>query len=334
MAANTQTLIPVIPRTIELGPIPFSLFASDRGKDIILFCRAGFPITPRHKQLLDRSSRQFFVTNEEIDSYHDYAFERVRTIIHDPDLKTEEKAGILRGIGRRIVRRLYEEPRSSAAMRHSGQYVENVIELILDTQIAVTALFTSVQRTSYAVTRSINVCSFCLLLGEMLFGRDRETLRHLGIGGLLLDIGMCEIEVSAAGLLSSGGEDRELLRAHVLRTEEIMREHALPEEVLAMGRSHHERADGSGYPAGLKLAEIHPFARIATVADVYDSMTTDSGLQKPVTHLQALVEMARNRHLYDPDVLRALLKLVLQKDELVDGFMSGGDRLKRLVPQN
>jgi HD-GYP domain-containing protein (c-di-GMP phosphodiesterase class II) len=332
MAANTQTLITIIPRTIELGPIPFSLYASDRGKDIVLFCRAGFPITPRHKQLLDRSSRQFFVTNEEIDSYHDYAFERLRSIIHDPQIRIEEKAGVLRGIGRRIVRRLYEEPRSSAAMRHSGQYVENVIELVIESTFAVTSLFANVAHASYAITRSINVCSFCLLLGEILFGRERETLWHLGMGGLLLDIGMCEIEVNASGAQTMGSQDREALRAHVLRTEEIMREHGLPEEVLAMGRSHHERADGSGYPDGLRLADIHPFARVAAVADVYDSMTTDSGLGKPSTHLQALADMARNRHLYDPDVLRALLKTVLQKDELVEGFMSGGDRLKRILP--
>ena len=49
----------------------------------------------------------------------------------------------------------------------------------------------------------------------------------------------------------------------------------LPQETLDAICQHHERLDGSGYPQGLKGSEVSTYARIVTVADVYDALITD-----------------------------------------------------------
>ena len=102
-----------------------------------------------------------------------------------------------------------------------------------------------------------------------------------------------------------------------------MRDHGLPDEVLSMVRSHHERADGSGYPESLMLDQIHPYARIAAVADVYDAMTTERSYHEKMTPIKALTELSSNRHLYDANVLEILFRVVLHNEELVRRFLSG-----------
>jgi HD-GYP domain-containing protein (c-di-GMP phosphodiesterase class II) len=332
-----QSLAAVTAATIQMGPIPFTLYASDGASKVVLFCRAGFPITERHKVILERADRRFYIGSDEVGLYHDYALTNIERIVADSRLNQDAKTKLIKNIGRRIIGRLYSEPRSEQAMRQSGDFVETYISLILDSQVAVNNLFAAGKTSSFALAHGINVCTFCLLIGQIIYGEDREVLWRLGLGGLLLDIGMSVLDrqvLDGSGPLKK--DERNLMRSHTLTTEQLMNRHRMPVEILAMGRSHHERADGSGYPDGLKLDQIHPFARIAAVADVYDAMTTSRNYRKGSSkgHIAALAEMSINKHLFDETVLKALLQLVLHNDELVAKFLAAGPEIRRLMDQN
>ena len=77
-------------------------------------------------------------------------------------------------------------------------------------------------------------------------------------------------------------------------------------DIVPSTRAHHENYDGSGYPKGLKGEEIPLIARVITVADTFDAMTTDRPYQKAFT-----LEFALNRIRtmvnvkYDPKVVQA-----------------------------
>jgi putative nucleotidyltransferase with HDIG domain len=78
---------------------------------------------------------------------------------------------------------------------------------------------------------------------------------------------------------------------------------------------HHERWDGTGYPAGLAGCEIPLEARILAVADAYDAMTTNRPYQAALTHDAALDEVDRcSGGQFDPTVARAFLALVGARD--------------------
>jgi putative nucleotidyltransferase with HDIG domain len=307
--------------SIEPGIVPFDLYATDRNNRLVLFCRAGFELTEHHKELLKGVDRVFYISNQDLDRYYDYAFQRINRIIHNWRIKEDEKAKIVHGIGKRAVRQLLRDPRSGEAIHHSKRFVESQTDMILSSASAAGNLFAISSTDSYSFSHGINVATFCLLLGERLYGRDRNRLVLLGLGGLLHDVGMTQIDpelVNRKGPLSESEFDA--VRAHTTLGYEIAHKHGLPEEVQLIIRGHHERFDGSGYPDGLRGEEIPPLARIAAVAEVYDAITSDRNYGKMKESVPALIEMSTDTDWFAPDVFEALLQIVLRNEELIEKF--------------
>ncbi|HKZ20686.1 MAG TPA: HD domain-containing phosphohydrolase [Acidimicrobiia bacterium] len=87
---------------------------------------------------------------------------------------------------------------------------------------------------------------------------------------------------------------------------------------------HHERWDGSGYPAGLAGTDISLGARIVSVADAYDVMVSGRSYQQRLSHSEARAEVARNSGTqFDPRVVRALMELSIGKLRWITGPLGG-----------
>ncbi len=85
-----------------------------------------------------------------------------------------------------------------------------------------------------------------------------------------------------------------------------------------MAYCHHERWDGSGYPNGLKGEEIPLFARILTVADVYDALTSDRAYKKAYSHQKAMSIIIGNRgSMFDPDLVDLFVNVNEQFEEVL-----------------
>ena len=114
-------------------------------------------------------------------------------------------------------------------------------------------------------------------------------LDDLAMGGMLLDIGNSRIRPGIAatrGRISS--EQYDELRQHVDLGLEILEcSKGVTDNVADMLRCQHERADGSGYPHGLRGNQIPGFGRIAAIADCYDAMTSISPYSQPMAAYDA-----------------------------------------------
>jgi len=121
-------------------------------------------------------------------------------------------------------------------------------------------------------------------------GLPPESTQTIRIGGLLHDIG--KIAFSPALLNNTQEELSEAMRAEIQRHPEIgvhfLKAIHVAQPVIDCVRYHHERLDGSGYPFGLKAGEIPLGARIISVADCFDALTTDRSYQKRRTTAEAL----------------------------------------------
>jgi putative nucleotidyltransferase with HDIG domain len=124
-------------------------------------------------------------------------------------------------------------------------------------------------------------------------GLAAEEIEPLRIGGLLHDIG--KIAFSPKLLTNTRTRLSASMRAEIRRHPEIGREFLkvlnMAEPVIDCVHYHHERVDGTGYPRGLKADQIPLGAKIISVADCFDALTTDRPYQRgkrPVDALQTL----------------------------------------------
>ncbi len=141
---------------------------------------------------------------------------------------------------------------------------------------------------------------------------DPGGLRGLRLGGHLHDIG--KIAVPDAILLKPGPLDEEewrIMRRHPMKGAEILSPlHGL-KNVRPVVLHHQERWDGSGYPHGLQGEAIPLTARIVSVADMYDAMTTERPYREAITADDALSTIQNEAgRLLDPSVVDAFLRVV------------------------
>lgn len=135
---------------------------------------------------------------------------------------------------------------------------------------------------------------------------------QVGYGFLLHDIGkigISEAILNKRGPLSSA--EWSVMRTHPLIGSQIVAPMRFLGEAVDVIAHHHERFDGSGYPRGLRGEEIPLAARIFSVVDAFDAMTSDRPYRSALPVQRALHEIVRcsGRH-FDPEVVEAFLLLV------------------------
>jgi len=99
------------------------------------------------------------------------------------------------------------------------------------------------------------------------------------------------------------------MKKHPVIGAEIVEHIKQLKEVIPGMRYHHERADGEGYPDGLNDVNIPLIARIISVADTYDAMTTNRPYRNALDEAKAIVELKRCINLqFDKDVVNAFIQ--------------------------
>ncbi|HEY9062461.1 MAG TPA: HD domain-containing response regulator [Pseudobacteroides sp.] len=127
----------------------------------------------------------------------------------------------------------------------------------------------------YTRGHSERVGYYARKIGEC-FNLDRADLEILNIAGVFHDIG--KIGTTDDILLKTDKLDEKEyaeIKKHPLKGAHILSAVSMFKEVVPLVKYHHERIDGKGYPLGLKGEEIPFFARILSVADAFDAMTSD-----------------------------------------------------------
>jgi response regulator RpfG family c-di-GMP phosphodiesterase len=166
-------------------------------------------------------------------------------------------------------------------------------------------------RDPYSSGHSLRVRTLALALGERL-GLDARRLKRLSLAAKLHDIGKVGL---ADGILNKPAplslEEVSSVRAHPVIGERILAPIIRSHEVLSAIRHHHERFDGSGYPDGLSGTSIPYLARIITVADCYDALTSARAYRcclAPAAALEIL-QLETGRH-FDPVMVPAFVEML------------------------
>jgi len=130
------------------------------------------------------------------------------------------------------------------------------------------------QKGEHTLDRALGVSIYMITFGRFL-QLPRDQLDLLGMLGLLQDIGKTRVPedvLTKEGKLSNA--EMAVCKSHVGHSVEILKETpGLPPELPGLSALHHERFDGTGYPGGLKGAQIGLFGSVAGLVDCFDALT-------------------------------------------------------------
>lgn len=190
--------------------------------------------------------------------------------------------------------------------------VERLIEAILYDDQVVLNLSNLSTIDDYLLSHSVNVCVLSLITGIYL-GFSQPRLVKLGTGALIHDIG--KILVSSDILTKPGplsDEEFDQMKQHTIYGHKILKDTLkYDKESANIPLYHHERIDGNGYPFGVTGGEIPLFAKIVSVMDVFDAMTTDRVYSEKVSHYNAVSYLLKNIHTqFDEDIVKKFITLI------------------------
>lgn len=149
-------------------------------------------------------------------------------------------------------------------------------------------------------------------------GWDEEQVKSLRWGAYLHDLGKIAVPDSVLhkpGPLDT--DERKIIQTHTSIGYDMLQDlHFLPAETLDLVRYHHERWDGTGYPAGLRGQNIPETARVFSIVDVYDALTNARPYKPAWTRERALQEIrSQAGRQFDPQYVDAFLRMMADQDD-------------------
>lgn len=169
----------------------------------------------------------------------------------------------------------------------------------------------------YTRGHSERVAKYSVILAKEMELSDQEV-EDIRRGSLLHDIGKIGVKEEILNKVDRlTQEELEHIRTHPARGYEICKNLKSFRKLLPIIRSHHERMDGKGHPDGLKGDEIPVSARICSITDAFDAMTSNRPYRKGVTPLQAanIFERELGSGQWDPEIVKTFIKLIRRSYE-------------------
>jgi diguanylate cyclase (GGDEF)-like protein len=189
-----------------------------------------------------------------------------------------------------------------------GEIAQSVPQSILDT---VTSLAYAIDaKDQYTQGHSQKVSAYAALLAEAV-GLSESEVEEVRLGAVLHDVGIPEHILNKSGPLNP--EEWDTMKTHVVFGGKLLESLQPLEHIRHMVLHHHEFFDGSGYPEGLAGKNIPLGARIITIADSYDTITSDRSYKKGRTAEEALAEVERCANAqFDPELVVAFVRAMRQ----------------------
>jgi HD-GYP domain-containing protein (c-di-GMP phosphodiesterase class II) len=212
------------------------------------------------------------------------------TSIKDQALPAEKKAQLVITHSITMMQKMLEKP-TAQRIAEAKKGIAEIVNLILTDDNTTYYLLNITTHDFYTYTHSVNVGVLGVALAKALFRNSSDhDLQALGTGFFLHDLGKVKVPseiINKPAALTE--EEMKLMRRHPADGYKILVEtHQLTEEARVIVLQHHERSDGTGYPRGLRKNEIHLYARLCTLADVYDALTSERPYKKKLAAFEAL----------------------------------------------
>jgi len=234
------------------------------------------------------------------------------TAIRDTQASPEQKAVMIQQESVAMMKNLLDDP-TADNIREAKKGISEIVNLILNEEQTLHYLLSITSHDHYTYTHSVSVGILAVALAKSLFmDAKKHDIHALGAGFFLHDLGKVGINndiINKPGKLTD--EEMNEMRRHPPRGFKLLQEtRQLTDESKIIVLQHHERVDGTGYPKGLRSDDIHVYARICAIADVYDALSSDRPYRKKMAPFVALKLMREEMmHHFQRDLFEQFIRL-------------------------
>ena len=315
----------MIPDCDALIPVSITMLtqASAPGVDIflcakpnepaILFCSAINTVdVARIERLQGEGITKLYIHPDDREKYQTYLRDSWRELLNDDRQPILGRVSVLGEVIRDVLKQQFATGSTESIVETCKEFGASTADMLSREPVVLKELSKILYHDYGTFTHSANVASYAVLLGIAL-GYSREELEQLAVGGLLHDLGKLEISdkiLNKPGRLSD--EEFREIRLHPTRgfVRVADRDDLSPGQLM-MIYQHHERCDGSGYPVGCGVQEIHPWGRLCAIVDNYEALTSLRPYRQSLSDRTALAILERGRGTkYDGEMLACWLQLM------------------------
>jgi HD-GYP domain-containing protein (c-di-GMP phosphodiesterase class II) len=306
ISVDTQT---ILNDSIQL----FDIYYQYGEGNMVLYSAGGEKVSEEVRcKIPENLASRLYIRQKDKLSYNLYVEKNLRKMLIDDTVDTSAKAKAAYSTVVFLAEILFKEPKADIIRRYK-QTIMNTLEFVLKDNSAFFHLLdlTTFDYTTY--NHSVNVGIFSMgLMNEFLGKLPEYDLPETVAGFFLHDIGKCGI---SPDILNKKGPllkvEWEILKSHVERGVKILTANkALTKESEVIVMEHHELDDGSGYPRQLTGNEIHISAKICSIADIFDGLTSARPWRKAYSSYEALRIMKNDifKH-FDPEYFLKFVNL-------------------------
>jgi HD-GYP domain-containing protein (c-di-GMP phosphodiesterase class II) len=188
--------------------------------------------------------------------------------------------------------------------------------MLVNNNVVPRDLFRLARHDFLTFTHITNVASYGVIFAERLGLCKPNEFEPLAKAAILHDIGKRFIPASILQKPAKlDPDERAIIETHPQRGyEELCSRNDMTTEQLMIVYQHHERFDGKGYPVGFKGEEIHPWARMLAVVDVFDAMTGARPYRRPATVAEAMDYICKSAGThFDPEMVACWNSIMAKK---------------------
>lgn len=298
--SEAMRFFPVEVATIEDGILDMDVYldALGDGSSYVLYCAKGAAFTSKlREKLVPRNVQFLYVPMSQHKEYRKALSRHLEKAYTDPRKERSERIRIVRTACTRMIDDVLLFPERPESLETVRDVSRQFAEWVQEDQTGFSYLMDMATHDYYTVTHMVNVGVGCGLMAKRLKPDDPPWHAALIEGGLLHDVGKRKIPpeiLNKEGKLSA--DEWELIKLHPTTGFDLIKANpAMSEIVIDMVRSHHERLDGAGYPAGLTGDLISEAARICSVIDVFDAICASRPYRGPTPPEQTLKILAQEK---------------------------------------
>lgn len=303
---------------------PFTLFADEplnidiyvrdpSTNNVILFASADQWISERTMaKLAADHRRKLYVDRTQHSTYQSHLTKNINRWLSDDSIPTSIRIAATGEVVREILASSFRTADVPAITSVAQKLGGTIASLIQNTRFGAKLLCDVLHHDYGTFTHSSNVAFYATSLAREI-GFCDDDLNDIAVGGMLHDIGKLNIPT---GILNKPGklddiEFRQIKSHPLVGFAELCKLESVTRTQLLMTYQHHERLDGKGYPVGIGEEEIDITAKICSVVDVFEALTSDRPYRHALSVSRAfeIMEQQSNRAL-DPEILRCWSKLI------------------------